>query len=1248
MHSFVSALSYPPELPISQARASIVEAISNHQVLIVAGDTGSGKTTQLPKMCLEAGRGQQGIIGCTQPRRIAATTIAKRVSFELGEQGSMVGYKIRFRDHTSKATRIKFMTDGILLAEANGDRLLSRYDTIIIDEAHERSLNIDFLLGICKPLLQKRLDLKLIITSATIDTAKFAKAFGNAPIIEVTGRTFPVEMRYEDEGSLDEAAYVDNAVTAAVNLLTAEGLADLLLFMPTERDIRETVEVLQKRLASLFSQNTPLVLPLYGRLAGADQGRIFAQQKRCKVVVATNVAETSLTVPGIRYVVDTGLARILSYNPRARTTKLPVTKISQASCDQRAGRCGRVGPGICVRLFSEDDYSNREEFTRPEILRSSLAEVILRMIHLRLGDPARFAFVDPPGGRAINDGYGLLTELGALSKARKLTKNGRLMARLPLDPRLSRMIIAARSENCVREVVIIAAALSVQDPRIRPLGQEKQADAAHASFSGKGSDFSSFLVLWEKYHGAVAKSASQARKFCKKNFLSYQRMREWRDIHDQISTILAEQGRQGKRGIRFVLLDAEASYDQVHRAILAGNLRHIGLKKTKNFYQGARNKELMIFPGSSLFGKAGQWIMAGELVETSRLFARNVATIQPQWLEPLAGELCKKSHSDPHWQKKRGQVVAREQVSLFGLIIVAGRRVNFATINPEETREIFIQTALVEGELGGHFAFLHKNQDLQATLEELEERTRQRLVDELDIHKFYDDRLPTEVVCRQSLTAFIKAQGDEMLLMVREDLLRQETDEGLEHFPQQLNCGELTFKLNYCFDPGGDRDGISVVIPRKLASYAKQEYFEWLVPGLLEEKLVGLLKGLPKSVRRKLVPIPRSAALLRAELVPYQGNLFRQLEVAILQKFQLRVEPSMWVTSNLPTHLQMRFELVDDEAKAVAVSRDPQTLYTESQDNKGTADLTSLKHLERQGVTGWDFADLKPRFPLHGKGGQLVGFVFPGLVRDGQGGVAIRLFRDQQEQRRQSRDGLLYLYRLQFAKKCRPLRSDFQLSRRHWALYEGLGSHEEFNQDFFYFILRGVFHCHDGIIPSRDEFDTTLAEVRQHGVFALGTKILADVETVLLERRATLDFISGLEEQGRGKKFFGVQAEECDLFRQAVGRYLPPGFLQEMTPEVLREIPRYLKGLKIRLERKVQDPGKDSGRQVKVQPFLEQLADIQHQQGLSPELQEQLLIFASMIEEFKISLFAQELKTRFPISAKRLKKKWQEIHLLLP
>ena len=832
-----SKINYPDELPITAHRDEIIEAIRNHNVVIISGDTGSGKTTQLPKMCLEAGRGRKKMIGCTQPRRIAAVTVAARVAEELGEKfDTCVGHKIRFQNKTTKNTKIKFMTDGILLAETRSDHGLYAYDTLIIDEAHERSLNIDFLLGYAKQLLSKRSDLKTIITSATIDTEKFSAHFNKAPVIEVSGRTFPVEIRYRPaEESSDEKesnSYIDLAVQEVLSLRHKRENGDILIFMPTERDINETVEMLNQELNPLVaSKNAPQqksrtrIFPLFGRLRASDQSRVFRSIKGQKIIVATNIAETSITVPGIRFVIDTGLARISTYNVRARTTSMPVSAVSRASCDQRKGRCGRVGPGICIRLYSQDDYQNRPEFTLPEIKRTNLAEVILRMVNLKLGDPAAFPFIDPPAARAIRDGYELLHELGAIDTTGgelSLSATGKIMAKLPLDPRISRMIIEAREQNCLQEIIIIASALAIQDPRIRPAEVEAEADKAHAIFKVHPSDFLVFLKMWEEFNNVPfkdkqknkKKSRSQIRKFCRTHFLSYQRLREWQDIYEQITTTL-----RTERG--FSMNRQPASHENIHYAILSGFLRNIGFRKGKNIYQGAQGKELMTFPGSVLFNKGGQWIMAAELVETTRLYARITTNIKAEWIEPLAGSLCRSSFSNPRWEKKTGQVIASEKVTLFGLVIIASRKTNYAKINDttrEEAREIFIHSALIQGELTGRYPFLENNKKLIGRFERIEDRLRQRnvLADDYVLYRFYDTRLDSSVFDRASLNRFLKNQGnDDFLFMKEQDILIESPEsEKLSDFPKQLSLGDgFSLKLSYSFDPGGDADGVSVMLP---------------------------------------------------------------------------------------------------------------------------------------------------------------------------------------------------------------------------------------------------------------------------------------------------------------------------------------------------------------------------------------------------------------------------------------------------
>lgn len=1243
-------MRYPDGLPISAHRLEIVQAIRTSQVVIIAGDTGSGKTTQLPKMCLEAGRGVRKRIGCTQPRRIAAIAVAERVAEELDEWSSLVGYKIRFKDQTSRNTRLKFMTDGILLAEAHHDRNLSAYDTIIIDEAHERSLNIDFLLGMLKQLLKRRPDLSVLITSATIDTSRFAKHFGNAPVIEVSGRTFPVEVRYqpldpekEEEG---EQSYVDQAVQAVCDLRQNEGPGDILVFMPSERDILETVEALTARLDKRGGGQVPVVLPLFGRLSPGDQKKIFQPVKGQKVVVATNVAETSITVPGIRYVVDTGLARMASYNVRARTSKLPIVPVSQASCDQRKGRCGRVGPGVCIRLYSEEDYRNRPEYTQPEILRTNLAEVILRMTSLRLGDPARFPFLDPPSGRAIQDGYGLLTELGALDRKRQLTAHGRLMARLPLDPRISRMIIEARDQNALREVTVIAAGLSIQDPRVRPVDKEAAADAAHARFVKAPSDFLFFLALWDGYHATFDKlqSLSRMRKFCAGHYLSFLRMREWRDIHEQICQVLAEES-------GFSLNTQPATPEAIHRAILSGNLRNIAVKKEKNLYQTGGGKEVMIFPGSTQYGKTGDWLMAAEMVETSRLYARTVAGIEPEWIEPLAGELCRSSYSEPHWEKGRGQVIAFEKVSLFGLVIVPRRKVNYGLIKPEEAREIFIQSALIEGELKGEYPFLAANAALVAKLQDMEDRLRLRTImaDDYTLLRFYEERLAPEVRDQRSLNQWLKKAGSQDRLIMTIDDIRQEIPEtaALEQFPLFLIAGEFELPLSYRFTPGEEDDGVTVTIPLSLAPHLAHELFEWLVPGMLVEKVVFLLKGLPKALRKQLVPIPQTAAEIVRDLPFGRGSLYRTLEQVIDDSFKLRISGRDWPLADLPPHLKFRFCLLDSQGKIITVTRD----FSEVKGGvAGQAEVFSPGQIaelkarwEQKNITPDQFGQTPAAVAVPDAGGVLQGYIYPGLCFDGQSEVSQRLYMKEDEARQSTRLVLLRLYCDVFSKQIKSLRNDLSIPRSHWALYEGLGSHEQINEDLWNCILFTVFDIREGLPPSAVQFAGKVEEIKKQGLFPLCREIYDAVILVLQERRATLDAIAKCEGATHLTDRGGAQAERFVEYRRQVSMIMPADFLQWVVRPRLTAMCRYLKALRIRLERARVSPGKDEIKARQVAIHEERYARAMSGENLSADLLVHLREYREMIEEYKVSLFAQELGTAFPVSEKRLDKKWREL-----
>jgi len=1234
-------LSYPEELPISRYREEIIRLLAGHQVLIVAGEPGSGKTTQLPKMCLEAGLGEKGWIGCTQPRRIAALSVAERVASEIGPQGKvLVASRIRFRDSTRPTTRIKFMTDGILLAEAQQDREFSRYQTIIVDEAHERSLNIDFLLGLLKQLLPRRPDLKVIITSATIDTAKFARHFGNAPVVQVEGRGYPVAIRYrpvdhqrEEEG---ESTYVDQAVEAVLELHQEEKAGDILVFMPTERDIRETVELIEARLRDISAKRPATVLPLFGRLAPSVQQRIFGEVPGRKIVVATNVAETSITVPGIRYVVDTGLARLSVYNPRARTRKLPVLPVSKASCDQRAGRCGRTAPGVCIRLYSEEEYDSRPEFTPPEIVRSNLAEVILRMKGLGLGEPAEFPFVDPPSARAIRDGINLLLELGGLDKQGRLTRTGRIMARLPLDPRLSRMIVQAREENSLREVTVIAAALSIQDPRVRPPEKEAEADQAHARFGNPDSDFMWYVNAWEGFVQALGRG--KGRKgltgFLKGHHLSYVRMREWADIHEQIVEHL-------KRERGFHENVSPASYAAIHRALLSGFARNIAMKKEKGLYLGPGGREVAIFPGSFLHKKGGPWIMAAEFLETSRLFARTVANIEPEWLESLFPHLCLRQYGEPFWEKRGGRVVAREKVSLFGLPVVSGRRVDYGRIDPEEARKIFIHSGLVEGELSGNYPFLDHNQKLMEELSELEERTRRRgiVADDQVIFRLYDQRLPKDVRDRQSLNRFLKRRENrENLMFSREELLAAvpEADE-LSGFPPALSVAGLKLPLVYRFAPGSDEDGVTVQVPPHLAGQLPPEPFEWLVPGLLLEKITFLLKGLPKAVRKHLVPIPATAEefhrLLEQSARERTKSLYAELARLIEQRAVVKIEPSMW--PELPPHLSFRYCLVDALGRELASGRNLAALagktapVKEGEPARGVRELK--KRWEREKITPEVLRDLPERIEVRGPRGRLGGWLYPGLVQE-TGGVSVRLFDSEEERDLSTVNGLLGLYRQRFSRQIKQCGAELSFDRRHWGLLAGLGQAGALDQGLSRFLLATVFGVAPGPPPSFEEFQEQAARVEKTGLYPLVAPLKSQVVQLLGQRKQVMEEISRLP-----------RGATRTLLEQELSRLLPPTFLEGLTPSRLENLGRYLKALAVRAQRALADPAKDAAKEKRLRPFVERLREAEARQDVSKRYHDLLEEYRQMVEEFKVSLFAPELKTAFPVSEKRLGAKFEEL-----
>jgi ATP-dependent helicase HrpA len=854
---------YPEELPVSERRTEIAKAIKENQVVIVAGETGSGKTTQLPKICLDIGRGVAGLIGHTQPRRLAARSVASRIASELkSELGHAVGYKVRFSDHTRPESYIKLMTDGILLAESQNDHFLNQYDTLIIDEAHERSLNIDFLLGYLKQLLPKRPNLKLIITSATIDTERFAKHFNDAPIIEVTGRTYPVELRYRPLEAVDEEAKdrnIQQAILDAVDEAARLGQGDVLIFLPGEREIRETAESLRKH-HPLHTE----ILPLYARLSAAEQNRVFQTHKGRRIVLATNVAETSLTVPGIRYVIDPGLARMSRYSHRTKVQRLPIEKVSQASANQRAGRCGRVAPGVCFRLYSEMDFINRTEFTEPEIKRSNLAAVILQMKSLRLGEVEHFPFVEPPEQKMISDGYKLLQELGAVDAAQHLTETGKQLAKLPVDPRIGRMVLAAKQEDCLEEVLVIASAISVQDPRERPHEYQQAADEKHRQFKDERSDFLAYLNLWRSFHEQKRHlSNNKLRKWCKENFISYLRMREWHDVHAQMHSLITDMGWRPNQ--------IEAGYTEIHRALITGLLGNLANKTQSQEYAGARGIKLYIFPGSGLFKKQPKWFMAAELVETTRLYARLIAKIESEWIEQVAGDLCKRSYFEPHWEKTPAAVMAYERVTLYGLVINPKRKVHYSRIDSVEARQIFIRKALVAGDFQTQAKFFEHNKQLVADIETLEAKSRRRdvLVDEQVLYDFYDQLIPDDICDGRRFEKWRKAaeeKNKQLLYLTREDLMHHEAEGASEaQFPDSMQIAGMSLKLSYHFEPGSEDDGVTVTVPLPALNLLQPQQFDWLVPGLLHEKICQLLKSLPKVLRRNFVPVPDFAnACLRS------------------------------------------------------------------------------------------------------------------------------------------------------------------------------------------------------------------------------------------------------------------------------------------------------------------------------------------------------------------------------------------------
>ncbi|AIV35540.1 MULTISPECIES: ATP-dependent RNA helicase HrpA [unclassified Streptomyces] len=1245
----VPAVSYPEQLPVSQKKDEIAAAIRDHQVVIVAGETGSGKTTQIPKICVELGRGVRGMIGHTQPRRIAARTVAERVADELDTPlGETVGWKVRFTDQVNpQSTFIKLMTDGILLAEIQTDRELRAYDTIIIDEAHERSLNIDFLLGYLAQLLPKRPDLKVVITSATIDPERFSRHFGDAPIIEVSGRTYPVEVRYrpllEEDGDDADRDQI-TAITDAVEELMGEGKGDILVFLSGEREIRDTADALEKK-KYRFTE----ILPLYARLSHAEQHRVFQQHTGRRIVLATNVAETSLTVPGIKYVIDPGFARISRYSHRTKVQRLPIEPVSQASANQRKGRCGRTSDGICIRLYSEDDFNARPEFTDAEILRTNLASVILQMTAAGLGDIEKFPFIDPPDHRNIRDGVQLLQELGALDPAQKdvrkrLTDTGRKLAQLPVDPRLARMVLEADKNGCVREVMVIAAALSIQDPRERPAEKQAQADQLHARFKDETSDFLAFLNLWRYVREQQKERGSSSfRRMCKQEYLNFLRIREWQDIYTQLRTVAKQMG------IHLNDADDAAPDDRVHVSLLAGLLSHVGMKDVKegakNEYLGARNAKFAIFPGSALFKKPPRFVMSAELVETSRLWARVNAKIEPEWVEPLAGHLLKRTYSEPHWEKDQAAVMAYEKVTLYGVPIVAQRKVNYGRIDPEVSRELFIRNALVEGDWRTHHKFFADNRKLLTEVEELEHRARRRdiLVDDETLYDFYDQRVPEHVVSGAHFDSWWKHKRHEQpdfLDFEREMLINEKAGAVTkDDYPDSWRQGPLKFRVTYQFEPGADADGVTVHVPLQVLNQVTDEGFDWQIPGLREQVVTELIRSLPKPVRRHYVPAPNYAQAFLDRAVPLQEPLTVTMARELKRMVGVPFDAEDFDWAKVPDHLKITFRIVDERRRKLAEDKDlealklrlrPKARKALSQAAAATAQRSGGESLERSGLTDWTIGTLTRVFETR-RAGQPVK-AYPALVDDGPEAntVSVRLFDTEAEQAQAMWKGTRRLILRNIPVNPAKFASEKLTNQQKLGLSANPhGSIQALFDDCAMAAADKLIADFGG--PAWDEesyrklYDKVRAEIVDTTVRTVG-----QVQQVLAAWQAC-------ERRLKTVRSPALLANLQDV-RTQLDALVKPGFVTEAGIKRLPDLMRYLVAADRRLQQMPTGAQRDTSRMEKVHEMRDEYAWLLEQMPQGRPVPQQVLDVRWMIEELRVSYFAHALGTAYPVSDKRIVK----------
>jgi ATP-dependent helicase HrpA len=1200
----IPVITYPPELPISQKSDLIKKTIAANQVTILCGETGSGKTTQLPKICLEVGLGIRGRIGHTQPRRLAARAVSQRIAEELNtELGNEVGYKVRFSDKSNDSSYIKLMTDGILLAECHHDPFLNQYDTIIIDEAHERSLNIDFLLGYLKQLTQKRKDLKIIITSATIDPDRFSKHFNDAPVINVSGRTYPVEVRYRpyQTAEMENKKDLQQGIIDAVNELSRIDRGDILVFLSGERDIRETADALSKQVGNKSLDNTE-VLPLLARLSNAEQNRIFHSSNKRRIVLATNVAETSLTVPGIKYVIDSGVARISRYSWRSKIQRLPIEKISQASANQRKGRCGRTSDGICIRLYEEEDFNQRQEFTEPEIQRTNLAAVILQMENLRLGHIDDFPFLEPPEDRLVNDGYKLLFELGAIDRSNEITKIGKHLSHFPIDPKLARILLQAKNENALSEVLIIVSALATQDPRERPLDRQQAADEKHSAFKDKTSDFIFYLNLWSAYHEEKNElSGNQLRKWCKKNFISWMRMREWIDTHRQIKKLLST--------LKLTFNTTTASYDQIHQSLLVGYLANIGFKSEEKEYLGARNKKFNIFPGSGLFKSPPKWLLSAEIVETTRIYARTNAKIDVRWVEEKAKHLLKYHYSNPHWEKKQSRVVVQEQSTLYGLIINPDKRVSYQKINPVEAREIFIRSALIEGDFESKAVFYVHNQKLIGELEALEAKSRRRdiIVDENVLYDFYDNKLPDDICSGPTLDKWLRHYPDEAkaLFLSTEDLMRDDATLVSEtSFPDYLEMNGSRFPLEYHFDPSNHCDGITLITPTVGLNAINPQRCEWLIPGLLHEKIIALIKSLPKQLRKNFVPAPNFADACIDVLVPSDDAVCAAVANHLKKITGVQVPYDAWNIESLSDHLLMNFRVVSPDGSVIEEGRDLQAIKNRLGAGSETIAADKIENdidYGQDNVAASILNDMDETVELNLQG--ITINAYPALVKHGKK-VNLRALENKQVAAEETHKALRQLFINAMPEQIKHLRNTIPDIQNLCLKYTDFGRCDDLKQEIINKAIDDVF-LRDSI-QTEEEFNSQLEK--------------------------------GKSELHENAKRWAV------LLSTILNEYrLIKKVMKKPFQQWLQQYPRYLSGIKKRFDKSQSNALRDRQLRIEFSKLWDEYFK-RYESSVKQHIDsEELNYYRWMLEEYRVSLFAQELKTKFPISEKRLKKYWNDM-----